>query len=506
MHELSTLDQHLKKEMMGEETDAPPTQEACFVCTSLPVKDRSADVEEATAWVCPSNNSETCPHEPVAQPGSVLVESSIVTTTGSRQKNEDTHIERCEVEGGTLEAVFDGHGGKQISELAEKRVIPLLNPELVKRREVIENGSLDEALLAVAEAFNACTDNLHQEIREAFLSGGSTALFIYQTSRCIFMHTMGDCRGTVSTRDGEIKTAPRALVDGAFLHKPVVDKGVGLAQTHIHAMPGDAVWREDVTEEQRKAPLVCTMESMRRMRIENDDEEESAYEEWCAYNIAHCSSLIDLQNKCQNSSMVKPIVHSSHPALLPKKDWNANAWRLSPCECQPTRGLRGINEKVLPNGQTWRYDITMEECAREGLLMSSGCDGVEDNHAIDPSMIMKCLSSKDIFMAQIDNENLIHKYWNGFESYPHSGTIREKLQWMHDHVHNIRQIDLFWKNSIAKSVGILIEMLDDGSLEYAFTGTSQHQLELRCKAFVELINCRGSADNVTVGLTAFCLP
>ena len=433
----------------------------------------------------------------------VPVHSAIVTTTGSRPKNEDTHIERYEVEGGTLKAVFDGHGGKQISELAEKRVTHLLNPELVQRREVIENGSLDEAHLAVAEAFNACTDNLHQEIGRKFLSGGSTALFIYQTPRCIFMHNMGDCRATVSTPDGEIKTAPRALVDGAFLHKSVVDKGFGLVQTHIHAMNGDAVWREDVTEEQRMAPVVCTMESMSRMRIENDDQEESAYEEWRAYNIAHCSSLIDLQNKCKNSSMVKPIIHSSHPALLPKKDWNANAWRLSPCKCQPTRGLRGIKERVLPNGQTWRYDISMEECSREGLLLMMGCDGVEDNHAIDPSMIMKCLVSIDTFLAQIDNDNLLHKYWNGFESYPHSEGIREKLQCMHDHADDIRHIDRFWIDSIAKSAGILIEMLDDGRLEYAFAGTSQHQLELRCKAFVELINCSGSADNVTVGLTSF---
>ena len=56
----------------------------------------------------------------------------------------------------------------------------------------------------------------------------------------------------------------------------------------------------------------------------NDDAEETAFHEWCAYNIAHCSSLIDLQKKCQISAFQEPITHSSHPALLPKKDYNGN--------------------------------------------------------------------------------------------------------------------------------------------------------------------------------------
>jgi len=318
------------------------------------------------------------------------------------------------------------------------------------------------------------------------------------------MHQMGDCRGTLSTSDGVIKTANRAMVDGAFPQNGVVDKGIGAVQTPIHAMPGDAVLRVD-PHLTKSATIWCTLESMARMRIENDDEDESAFHEWCAYNIAHCTSLIDHQEKC-NLKSAKKIVHSSHPALLPQKDRGANAWRLCPCETQPTRGLRGYNEKVLPNGQTWRYDVSMAECAKEHLMLGFGCDGVEDNKAIPSPKIMECVSSFEAFQAQLDDDNLLQRNWNDFDSYPVDGTFREKIQWMQDHSDNIKINDRFWKNSVGKSARILGEMLDDGSLVEAFaTGVDidEDHLNVRCRALVELVNLCASADNVTFGLSAF---
>ena len=443
-------------------------------------------------------------NETVSSPQQVQIESAIVTTTGSRESNEDTHINLTEVPGGKFMAVFDGHGGKKISEMAEERVLDLLTPELESRLEMIENGTLEDAHLSVAEAFNQCTDKLHEEIKCAFLKGGSTALMIFLTPRCIFMHQMGDCRGTISKSDGMIKAANRAMVDGAFPENGVVDKGIGPAQTPIHAMPGDAVLRVD-PHLTKNATIYCTMESMAQMRIENDDEDETAFHEWCAYNIAHCTSLINLQERCHSNS-AKKIIHSSHPALLPQKDRYGNAWRLCPCETQPTRGLRGYNEKVLPNGQTWRYDISMEECAKEHLVLGFGCDGVEDNKAIPASKIMECITSFGAFQSQLDDDNLLQRNWNGFESYPIEGTFREKIQWMQDHSDKIKINDRFWKDSVGKSARILGEMLDDGSLDEAFMARDevcQNHLDVRCKAFVELINLCASADNVTFGMTTF---
>ena len=298
---------------------------------------------------------------------------------------------------------------------------------------------------------------------------------------------MGDCRATVSYDDGRIKMANQSVVDGAFPERGVVHKGVGAAQTPIHAMLGKTVWRDEVPKDAR-SQVVCTIESMGRKRIDNDHNDE-AFDEWCNYNLWYCAN--------------RGIDPESKVALEPRKDKCSPAIRLCPCDTQPTRGVKGINEQVVPHGQTWRYDISLEECGREKLMIGVGCDGVEDNRAVTFPKIMACVSSLDKFKAHLDDENLLHKSWLDFESYHSAGGFRDKVQWMGDHSDSIKVQDEIWKSSIERSARVLTRMIDDETLEYAFRGISSEQLDLRCKAFVELVNLCASGDNVTFGLCSF---
>jgi len=286
-------------------------------------------------------------------------------------------------------------------------------------------------------------------------------------------HQMGDCRaqlGDVIT--GQLKRSHRAVVDG-FFPAEVRNLGYGFVQTPIHAMTGAAVWRDGVSEEDRRLGVKCTRESMSRMKIDGDDGDEAVHAEWMAFNMLRCSSLAKK--------------HQDETALLPFHA--SGGWRLATCGTQPTRGICGSRETLLKKGQTFRYDVPSS--GRNGHILAFGCDGVEDHNAIPKSKIVEVSTSVDCFKALFDDDNLLFKFIQEYEtSYPKEGTFCEKLSWMETHAKNI-PVDNFWKDSIQKSASELKSLFMDEDLSFCV------------RAFILLCSVRASSDNVTFGLIKY---
>ena len=241
----------------------------------------------------------------------------------------------------------------------------------------------------------------------------------------------------------------------------------------------------------KSSPVVCTRESMSRMKIENDSD-GFATEEWMAFNIAYCSRA--------------GYNHNTQPAIMPKKDSCANAFRLSPCGTQPTRGISGYNEKIITKGQTFRYNVPISDLS--GCVLTFGCDGIEDNGAITADKIHSVATSFDKFKELLDDNNILFRNWNNYHSkingYPKNGTFCEKLIWMRDYAFNIKINDKFWKDSVSNSASKLLDICENSTdFQLAFTSRGESSMSTLINAFIELCNVRGSADNVTFGMIKY---
>lgn len=371
-------------------------------------------------------------------------------------------------------------------------MLDLLRPELAKRHTAVTSDDQDVAHLAIHEAFNATTGLIHDEIDGKSLRGGSTALMILETERGVCMHQMGDCRASLGDpQSGELMYADRAVIDGAF--EPEIRRlGRGPVQTPIHAMPGIAVFRDGADEVE---PVVCTKESMSRMRIEGDDEAETGHSEWMAFNIAYCTYLKE--------------DHATREALCPRKDQNAATWRVSPCNTSVTRGIRGWSEEILRNGQTFYYSVPLSK--RRGKVLVFGCDGVEDNDAVLRSQIFSVATSVDKMKELWDEKvlraeklkpsNKLQRCHPGYrKTYPSTGSFTDKLGWTKQTAQDL-PVDQFWKDSVQKSAAVLQALFEDEeALRAAFIGNTSEDLKQNVTAFIEFCNLRCSADNVTFGV------
>jgi hypothetical protein len=298
---------------------------------------------------------------------------------------------------------------------------------------------------------------------------------------------MGDCRATlIDGASQSIVQAPRSWIDCALNIAKISVRGIGAVQTPIHAMPGLAVPRESGPNSVMKS-MVSTRDSMSLCRIENDDPEESAFDEFRAYNIAYCARA----GKDPNST--KPV--------LPRRD--GRAFRLSPCNTQPTRAIAGLNEQVLRNGQTFRYDVPLQE--RVGTMLVYGCDGMEDNGAIPAAMVASIATSKVFFMDQLYTDNIIFTVMAPIvrQGFPCDAPYTQKMAWLKEVAESgqINVADGHWLKSIARSAQALQDLFgDQEQVDRAFVGQSAGDLELLCKMLVEHANVRGSGDNVTCGV------
>ena len=409
--------------------------------------------------------------------------SKIMTSVGSRDSNEDTHIDETvfNVNGVVYSfyAIFDGHGGKQVSQLCQDKMLEYLKLEL-ETLDLMDEVELEH--LSISRAFNNATDRLDRDIKSKNFKGGSTGLMILETWNRIYIHQMGDCRASIGNiENGELIETNVSMVDGELSPTKIINLGYQEAQTPIHCMPGLAVFRDNVD---RSQPMVCTEESMKRMYIKNDDKYESAWKEWCAYNIAYCHNI------GSNPCIKNPI--------MPRKDRNSPGYRLCLCGTQPTRGFSGNNEKTLKHGQTFRFDLSQID--RKGCLIVYGCDGVEDNGAIPVEKIIKVSTSLDKMMELLDDNNRVIKAHPKKTNYPHQKTFLDKMKWFETESHYL-PVDTTWKNSIKNSsIHLQSYFKNIELLEEAFKGNSETDLELTIKTLIEFCNVRASADNVSIGI------
>ena len=411
----------------------------------------------------------------------------IKTSTGSRPCNEDKYIDEFDIHLSNdsiikFYAVFDGHGGDFVSKKCIEKIPDLIREQIEKEDNAICNVNINIRHLGIARAFNEATEQLHKEINIKKLSGGSTALMILEDNDCIFIHQMGDCRATIGdVLTGEISIVKRAMVDCILDPLYIKDLKEGIAQTPIHAMPGLAIQRKN---ESVKSHPLCTKESMSEWKINDDDNEENAHAEWMTFNINHC------KKKGKNNEITE--------AIKPRKDPGANAFRLSLCDTQPTRGISGKDEQIMNHGQTFRYELPIKH--RSGKILVYGTDGIEDLNALPNDKILHVITSIDLFEKYFEENNLILKNISSSIIYPVNGTFHEKMNWLSKVAHSL-PVDLFWKESVKKSAKILENIFENkDNVKAAFTGVEYDNISLLCDIILEYINIRGSADNVTIGI------
>lgn len=116
---------------------------------------------------------------------------SVASEQGRRQTMEDTHLCHQFPSGTQLVAVFDGHSGSRVAELAQANLISLLN---WPREETPQNIKK-----AMTDAFLQIDATLREQI--SFCSAGSTANVVVITKTHIVCINLGDSRAVLLTTD-----------------------------------------------------------------------------------------------------------------------------------------------------------------------------------------------------------------------------------------------------------------------------------------------------------------
>ena len=414
----------------------------------------------------------------------IKTESVILSFECSREGNEDTHLDEFEIElkNGKkiiISGIFDGHGGREVSELCERKSKEYIE-EAIENEEIQENLCSSEKnlrLIGMAKTFDNVITRLNEDVM--FLKSGSTALYVIETDEEIYAHQIGDCRMTMCNEDGSIVETERSRIDNALDNEKIIDMPYGKMQTNIHCMEGLAEPRSGEEDE----PM-SKKEDMMKWKIKGDDEEETNHQEWMNYNIAFHKGNENIK------------------AIMPKKDMFGPGIRLSPCGTQPTRGIAGISEKTLKKGETIRYGIKNEERIGKTLVMS--CDGVEDNGSIKKNEISGVIASYENLKKMVLGENLLARSIKkrGVEE-GDCKNIKERMCWIERNVYKLG-IDEYWKKSLKKSCGKIKYMCDDEEeMERIWCSKEKHDIIKKIEIIIEMINIMGSADNVSIGLKVY---
>ena len=415
----------------------------------------------------------------------IKTESVILSFECSREGNEDTHLDEFEIElkNGKkikISGIFDGHGGREVSELCERKSKEYIE-EAIENQEIQENLCSSEKnlrLIGMSKTFDNAITRLNKDVM--FLRSGSTALYVAETDEEIYAHQIGDCRMTMCNEDGTIVETERSRIDNALDNEKIIDMPYGKMQTNIHCMEGLA---EPRSEDEKEKPM-SKKEDMMKWKIKGDDEEETNHQEWITYNLAFHKGNENIK------------------AIMPKKDMFGPGIRLSPCGTQPTRGIAGISEKTLKKGETIRYGIKNEERIGKTLVMS--CDGVEDNGSIKKNEISGVIASYENLKKMVLGENLLARSIKkrGVQE-EDCKNIKERMCWIERNVYKLG-IDAYWKKSLKKSCGKIKDMCDDEEeMERIWCSKEKHDITKKLEIIIEMINIMGSADNVSIGLKVY---
>lgn len=160
----------------------------------------------------------------------LVISRSTTTCTGyssytypANNPIEDRHVVPELTKKGNWEvvAVFDGHGGWQVSEFASKELLPLLR-EKIEKVDEWDELSIEKNII---ESFEEVEQQYVKKVKEAFKMGfgevakvGSCVLVALQRGDCLVIANCGDCRAVLGTklppdltesRQQELSTAPK---------------------------------------------------------------------------------------------------------------------------------------------------------------------------------------------------------------------------------------------------------------------------------------------------------
>lgn len=414
----------------------------------------------------------------------IKTESVILSFECSREENEDTHVDEFEIElkNGKkikISGIFDGHGGKEVSELCERKSKEYIE-EAIENEEIQENLCSSEKnlrIIGMSKTFDNAITKLNKDVM--FLRSGSTALYVAETDEEIYAHQIGDCRMTMCNEDGTIVETERSRIDNALDNEKIIEMNYGKMQTNIHCMEGLSEPRSGEEDE----PM-SKKEDMMKWKIKGDDEEETNHQEWMTYNLAFHKGNENIK------------------AIMPKKDMFGPGIRLSPCGTQPTRGIAGTSEKTLKKGETIRYEIKKEE--RKGKTLVMSCDGVEDNGSITKNEISSVIASYENLKKMVMGENLVVRSIKkkGVKE-EESKNIKERMCWIERNVYKLG-IDAYWKKSLKRSCNKIKEMCDDEEeMERIWCSKEKQDITKKIEIIIEMINIMGSADNVSIGVKVY---
>eukprot|EP00828_Plagiopyla_frontata_P006786 TRINITY_DN13053_c0_g1_i4.p2 TRINITY_DN13053_c0_g1~~TRINITY_DN13053_c0_g1_i4.p2 ORF type:complete len:342 (+),score=68.12 TRINITY_DN13053_c0_g1_i4:45-1070(+) len=117
---------------------------------------------------------------------------------GWRNTMEDAHITALNFDINTsLFAVFDGHGGKEVSELCAQEF-----GELLKRNDNYQKNLFK---LALKEVFEELDDIMEEQDKDSYYTQGCTANVILIRDNQLFLANSGDSRSLLSLKNGDVE-------------------------------------------------------------------------------------------------------------------------------------------------------------------------------------------------------------------------------------------------------------------------------------------------------------
>jgi serine/threonine protein phosphatase PrpC len=131
---------------------------------------------------------------------------------GWRKSQEDAHIHELDVgDGNQLYAIFDGHGGENVSKFCEEYFTSILvnmksyqskNYELALQEAFVEIDYLLVSNEGHKLMRQICSNN--QPMKEIAFNEGCTACVVLITNDSIYCANAGDSRAVIGTKNGEV--------------------------------------------------------------------------------------------------------------------------------------------------------------------------------------------------------------------------------------------------------------------------------------------------------------
>lgn len=159
-----------------------------------------------------------------SSPKSIVALPSYSATYDANSPSEDRCVPGQQVKGWNCAAIFDGHGGWQVSEFASKTIFSELERNLGDGNEIVTNSSSDDDLKKRKEYLEKTLIQTFTDVEKKYLASvlhsfklgygevakvGCCALVVMRKDNHLVAANCGDCRAILASQRPSDSTLPR---------------------------------------------------------------------------------------------------------------------------------------------------------------------------------------------------------------------------------------------------------------------------------------------------------